>query len=68
MWSVYSVELKEGRADPLPEYVSLFALSEKLRIPVHEVPGMHPYWIRAASVMLEAESLKSERDAANAKR
>jgi hypothetical protein len=67
MWDVYRLELEAGRAEPLPEYVSYFALAEKLRIPVHEVPRMHPYWIRAAGVMLEAESIKADWDAAKSK-
>jgi hypothetical protein len=67
MWGVYVSELEDGRADPLPEYVGWFAVANKLGIPVTEIGTVHPYWIRIASVMLEAEAIKADQDAAKSR-
>jgi hypothetical protein len=54
------MELEAGRAEPLPEYVGWFAIASKLGIPVTEIGTVHPFWIRAAGVMLEAEGIAND--------
>lgn len=51
------MNVAEGDADYLPEYISEFALAEKLRIPVVELLDQPIGLVRAAAVLLEAESI-----------
>jgi len=49
--------VESGRTEPLPVYVALFAIAEKLRVPVHELTNVPLYWHLAAQVMLEADEI-----------
>lgn len=51
------MNVAEGDADYLPEYISEFALAEKLRISVVELLDQPIGLVRAAAVLLEAESI-----------
>lgn len=53
----YAVNVAEGDEAFLPDYVHEFALAEKLRIPVRELPDQPFGLVKAAGVLLEAESI-----------
>lgn len=64
---IFEVELEAGRAKPLPEHVSWWALAEQLGTKVYDAPSieyMPIYLVHAASVMSKARSIvRTEREA-----
>lgn len=65
MWlnpDVYETNVRQGiHDDYLPAYVSEFAIAEKLRIAVVDLPDQPIGLVKAASVLLEAESLANRK-------
>ena len=45
----------------MPDYLPLFAIAQKLGVPVTEIDGVDRYWLNAALSMIEAERIVNER-------
>ncbi len=64
------MELEAGRCEPLPEYAGAFALADKLGVRVHRAESLEDvplYWREAAAVLMRAESLVNDKQAAASK-
>lgn len=60
-----------NRGQPLPEYVSYFALADKLGVKVCRAETLEDvpmYWREAAAVMMRAEQLTHDMRASESKR